>query len=57
MKIILVTVSIAALVMLIVSPVLVYAGRIDLDLSKNLMFGATVVWFGTSPFWMRKRPS
>lgn len=54
MKKILRPISYAALVMLIVPPLGVFAGKVTLDASKAWMLGATLVWFATAPFWMGK---
>jgi flagellar biosynthesis component FlhA len=45
--------SIAALVLLISAPVLFALGRVSLDSSKMLMLIATIIWFGSVPWWMK----
>jgi len=45
-------VSLVALVGTIAPPLLFFAGRIDLDATKQWMLVATVVWFVATPIWM-----
>ncbi len=55
MKKLLMIISLISLLMLIVPPLGVYLGKVDLQTSKHWMFAATVVWFVTAPFWMGKK--
>lgn len=55
MKTALRVVSFVALTMLVVAPVGVYLGKMDLTTCKHWMFTATVLWFATAPFWMRRK--
>jgi hypothetical protein len=48
---------VSALVALFIAPIGVYTDDISLDSCKQIMIVATVVWFGTSPFWMGNRSS
>lgn len=52
MKKIVETISYLSLAMLVAAPVLFYAQKIDLDMSKILMTTATVVWFASALCWM-----
>ena len=52
MKKILEIISYLSLVLLVVSPVLYYQGRIDLPQNKLLLLIATIVWFATASFWI-----
>ena len=49
-----VIISYAALVLLIVAPILFYSGKIPLEQSKLLMLSATIAWFASAVFWMGK---
>ena len=44
--------SFISLVMLIVPPLGVYLGSMDLTTCKTWMFVATIGWFVTAPFWI-----
>ena len=46
--------SSAALLLLVVAPLLFYAGTITLDTNKILMNTATVLWFISALAWMGK---
>ncbi len=48
--------SMAALLSLVVSPIAVYLGSMELSTCKHVMFAATLVWFAATPLWMG-RPS
>ena len=45
-------VSLAALAVTIVPPVLYFYGHMDLDAAKGWMLAATVAWFVATPIWM-----
>jgi len=47
-------VSIAALVLTILPPVLFFGNRMDVDSMKMWMLGAAVAWFASAPLWMKK---
>lgn len=47
-------VSLAALVMTILPPLLFFADRMDAGAMRAWMFAAAVAWFGSAPFWMKK---
>lgn len=53
-KIILKIVSFAGLGLTLIPALIVFSNGLDLDSSKNLMLLGTILWFGTSPFWMNK---
>ena len=55
MKLVLKVVSYIALAALIVPPILVYLGKIELDTSKMWMLVGTVAWFMIAPFWMDRK--
>ena len=50
-------ISLLALLMTVVPPVMFLAGSIELDIVKLLMSIAAVVWFIVTPFWMGKKRS
>ena len=54
LKLVLKMASFAGLILTIVPAFLVFTQSIDLDFNKNLMVLGTLLWFGTSPFWMNK---
>ena len=49
------TISYAALVLLVVAPVLFYMGRITLGTNKILLLVATVIWFASAIGWMGRK--
>lgn len=53
-KFILKIVSFAGLGLTLIPSIIVFSNGLDLDSSKNLMLLGTILWFGTSPFWMNK---
>ncbi|ARN57848.1 hypothetical protein [Sedimentisphaera salicampi] len=54
MTVILKIISFSSLFMLIVPAVMFFAGRIELEQMKTVMFIATVLWFLTASPWMWK---
>ena len=55
MRILLIIASIAGLALTIVPSVMVFAQDMTLDTHKQLMLLGMVLWFGTSPFWMKEQ--
>jgi hypothetical protein len=55
MKIAAQAVSALALVATIVPPLLLLAGRLELEPMKTWMLAATVAWFVATPFWMEHK--
>lgn len=51
---ILIAASMLALVPLAVAPILYLAGATTLDTTKTILLSATLLWFATAPFWMKK---
>ena len=47
-------ISFAGLILTLVPSFLVFSRVIELDNNKILMLIGTILWFGTSPFWMNK---
>ena len=47
-------VSMAALVLTILPPILFFGNRMDVETMKTWMLGAAVVWFASVPLWMKK---
>jgi hypothetical protein len=45
-------ISYLSLVMIVLAPLLFYAGRVTLDCNKTLMLVATVIWFVSALCWM-----
>ena len=54
-KISLKIVSFAGLFLTLIPSIMVFSNGLDLDSCKNLMLLGTIIWFGTSPFWMNKK--
>ncbi len=52
MRIVLQMISYLALGLLVLAPVLFYAGSISLQANKTLMLIATVIWFASALGWM-----
>lgn len=52
MKKIAMAISFLALLLLIAAPTLFYMGKISLEINKNLLLVATIVWFATAILWM-----
>ncbi len=55
MNLLLKTLSFIGLILTIVPSVLVFKEVISFDLHTNLMIVGMLLWFGTSPFWMKER--
>ncbi len=55
MRILLIIASMAGLVLTIVPSVMVFVQEMSLDNNKQLMLLGMVLWFGTSPFWMKEQ--
>jgi hypothetical protein len=55
MKNVLKVVSAIALIILVVAPIGVYLQKMELATCKHWMFAATVLWFATAPFWMKRK--
>ena len=53
-KIVLKIISYVGLLLTLVPSFLVFTKVIELDNNKILMLIGTILWFGTSPFWMNK---
>ena len=47
-------VSMAALVLTILPPVLFFGNRMDVETMRTWMLGAAVAWFASVPLWMKK---
>ncbi|MCL4192798.1 MAG: hypothetical protein KJZ87_13780 [Thermoguttaceae bacterium] len=41
-----------SLILTVLPPALLFAGLMDLDRMKWVLFIATIVWFAATPFWM-----
>ncbi|QDT96617.1 hypothetical protein [Gimesia aquarii] len=50
------TISWLALAGTFLSPVLFFAGMIDLEQSKRILLLATIIWFVHTPMWMGREP-
>jgi hypothetical protein len=53
MRTILITISLAALVVLFVGPTLYAMGLTSADFGQYSILAGTVGWFATAPFWIR----
>lgn len=51
---ILIAASMLALVPLAVAPILYLVGATTLETTKTILLSATLLWFATAPFWMKK---
>lgn len=47
--------SFAGLALTIVPSILVFNQTISFDLHKHLMLAGMLLWFATSPFWMKEK--
>lgn len=54
MRYIYITISVIGLLLVIVPPILLFAGSIMEPMQKNLMLIGTFCWFLTAPAWMNK---
>ena len=48
-------VSYAVLIIMVVLAVLVFDGKVSIDLNKTLMLILTVIWFVVTPVWMLEK--
>lgn len=55
MNLLLKTLSFIGLILTIVPSILVFKEVISFDLHTTLMIVGMLLWFGTSPFWMKER--
>lgn len=55
MKILLKIVSITGLALTVVPSMLVFTDTITFDMHTNLMVVGMILWFATSPFWMKEK--
>ncbi|MCW9705253.1 hypothetical protein [Fodinibius salsisoli] len=55
MKIILIILSVLGLALTVIPSVLVFVQDISLQTHQNIMVFGMLLWFGTSPFWMKEQ--
>ena len=55
MKTILKFISFGGLTVMLAASVLVFAGDIDQHSYRLIAIAGTILWFGTVPFWMKRR--
>jgi hypothetical protein len=55
MKILMTFLAIVALGLTIIPSMLVFGGKIESDMHKNLMTVGTILWFIAAPIWFRKK--
>lgn len=48
-------ISFAGLCLTILPSIFVFNGTISFELHTNLMFIGMILWFTTSPFWMKEK--
>ena len=48
-------VSYTSLLVMVILPILVFAGTITIELNKTLFLILTITWFVSAPVWMLKR--
>lgn len=54
MKTICKSISYLGLLATVVPSILVFSGAIELDTHKTLMWIGMVIWFVTTPFWLKR---
>ena len=47
--------AIVGLILTIIPSILVFTGKMGLDLHKQLMTAGTILWFVSAPIWFRKK--
>ena len=57
MKPLLVTISFLALAASLVSSIICANNGLSTETNKLILLVGTIVWFGVTPFWMRKKKS
>jgi hypothetical protein len=55
MKTTLMLISLAALIVLLVGPVLHAISLASAEVGRNSILVGTIAWFATAPFWIRQR--
>ena len=55
MKILATIIAIVGLILTIIPSILVFTGKMGLDLHKQLMTAGTILWFVSAPIWFRKK--
>jgi hypothetical protein len=55
MKMLATVLAIIALGLTIIPAILVFIGKMDLTLHKQLMTAGTILWFVCAPIWFRKK--
>jgi len=55
MNTILKIISFAGLCLTIIPSILVFTDRITFEMHTNLMVVGMILWFATSPFWMKEK--
>jgi hypothetical protein len=55
MKTLLKTISFAGLILMFTSAIMVFNDAMSKDVYLKLSLLGTVMWFGTVPFWMKRR--
>lgn len=54
MKLLLKPISYVGLALTVISPLLVWAGKLDMATNYKLLIVGMVLWFGTAIFWVKK---
>lgn len=54
MKLLISIVALIGLGLTVIPAILVFNGKMDPDMNKNLMTVGTVIWFIAAPLWFRK---
>ena len=55
MKTILIILSVIGLGLTIIPSIMVYLQEMTMQTNHQLMFIGTILWFSTSPFWIKKQ--
>jgi hypothetical protein len=55
MKTLMTVLAIIALGLTIIPSMLVFGGKMELDMHKNLMTAGAILWFVAAPIWFRKK--
>ncbi|VGO12551.1 hypothetical protein PDESU_01104 [Pontiella desulfatans] len=50
-------ISYLSLVLIVLAPILFYAGKVDLEMNKLLLTTATVTWFASALCWIGRETS
>ena len=55
MRVLLKIISLIGLLLTMITPVLIFMGKIDLEETKSLIALGMMAWFASAPFWINKK--